>query len=446
MVQFYSCRQRKVKPDNLTVIAESLDAQGQGVAHYQGKTIFITNLLPGEQAQIQLTEEKRQFAKAKVSKRLTDSLDRVAPFCRHFGICGGCQQQHVTPTLQRAAKVSRLEYLFQCETGRAVKSLPVIAGSEYGYRRRARFGLHYQHAERRLRMGFRQNQSNVLVELKMCPVLQPELEKLLLPVADCLNKLAAVKHLGHVELVNADNGVSVILRHLKPLATDDKMLLTAFARSYNLNVYLVDNSAKQLKLVSSASNDSDPYYSIENVKLTFDPQNFIQVNPEINKKMVAQALDWLALEPKDRVLDLFCGMGNFTLPIACHVHSVVGVEGVTELVAQGRYNASLNRLTNAEFYQADLELAIDCQPWAKMGFNKILLNPARAGAIGVMSHIIKLKPERVVYISCNPTTLVKDSKQLLTAGYQLMSVRMLDMFPHTSHLESMALFCRDSSK
>ncbi|WP_334473365.1 23S rRNA (uracil(1939)-C(5))-methyltransferase RlmD [Arsenophonus sp. PmNCSU2021_1] len=440
MVQFYSSKQRKVKSDNLAVIAESLDVKGQGVAHYQGKIIFITDLFPGEQAQIQFTEEKRQFAKAKVSKRLTDSLDRVAPFCRHFGICGGCQQQHVTPALQRAAKISRLEYLFQRETGSAVKSLPVITGSEYGYRRRARFGLQYQHAERRLHMGFRQSQSNVLVELKMCPVLQPELEKLLLPVADCLNKLAAVKHLGHVELVNADNGVSVILRHLKPLTTNDKILLTAFARRYNLNVYLVDNSANRLKLVSLASNDSEPYYSIENVKLTFDPQNFIQVNPEINKKMVAQALDWLALEPQDRVLDLFCGMGNFTLPIARHVNAVVGVEGVAELVAQGRFNASLNQLTNV------VEFDIDCQLWAKMGFNKILLDPARAGAMGVMPHIIKFKPERVVYISCNPTTLVKDSQQLLTAGYQLMSVRMLDMFPHTSHLESMALFCRDLSK
>lgn len=446
MVQFYSSKQRKVKSDNLTVIAESLDVKGQSVAHYQEKIIFITDLFPGEQAQIQFTEEKSQFAKAKVSKRLTDSLDRVAPFYRHFGICGGCQQQDVTPALQRAAKISRLEYLFQRETDSAVKSLPVITGSEYGYRRRARFGLQYQHAERRLRMGFRQSQSNVLVELKMCPVLQPELEKLLLPVADCLNKLAAVKHLGHIELVNADNGVSVILRHLRPLTNNDKILLTAFASRHNLNVYLVDNSANRLKLVSLASNDSEPYYSIENVKLTFDLHNFIKVNHELNKKMVAKALDWLALEPQDRVLDLFCGMGNFTLPIARHVNAVVGVEGIAELVAQGRFNASLNQLAHVEFYQADLEVDIDCQPWAKMGFNKILLYPARAGVIGVMPYIIKFKPERVVYISCNPMTLVKDSQQLLTAGYQLMSVRMLDMFPHTSHLASMALFCRDLSK
>lgn len=187
MVQFYYSKQPKVKSRNLIVIGERLDVQGQGVAHYQQKIIFITNLLPGEQAQIQLTEEKRQFAKAKVSKRLTDSLDRVAAPCCHFSICGGCQQQHVTMALQHAAKVSRLEYLFQRETGSTVKPLPVIAGSQYVYRRRARFGIHYQHAKRRLHMGFRQSQSNVLVELKMCPVLQPELEKLLLPVSDCLN-------------------------------------------------------------------------------------------------------------------------------------------------------------------------------------------------------------------------------------------------------------------
>lgn len=407
MVQFYFSKQPNVKQRNLTVISERLDVQGQGVAHYQQKIIFITKLLSGEQARIQLTEEKRQFAKVNVSKRLTDSPDHVAAPCCNFGICGGCQQQHVIMALQHAAKVSRLKYLFQCETGSMVKPLPVIAGSQYGYRRRARFGLYYQHAKRRLHMGFQQSQSNVLVELKMCPVLQPELEKLLPLVSDCLNQLAAVKHLGRVEFVNADNDVSVILRHLKPLDNDDKRLLIAFARHYNLNFYLVDNSANKLKLVSLASNDSDPYYFINNVKLTFDPQNFIQVNPEINKKMVAQTLDWLALEPTDRVLNLFYGMGNFTLLIICRVHFVACVEGVAKLVEQECYNACLNRLTNVEFYQMDLEQDIDCQTWAKIGFNKILLDPAQAGATGVMSHIIKLKHERVVYISIQPNNISK---------------------------------------
>lgn len=187
----------------------------------------------------------------------------------------------------------------------------------------------------------------------------------------------------------------------------------------------------------------EPYYQIEGLRLAFHPRDFIQVNDMVNQQMVAQAIAWLDVQPDERVLDLFCGMGNFTLPLAKLAREVVGVEGVAALVANGQYNALNNALPNVSFFHENLESDISCQPWATQGFDKVLLDPARAGAAGVMSHIVKLAPKRVVYVSCNPTTLARDSQVLLAAGYRLAQVRMLDMFPHTGHLESMALFMQE---
>ncbi|MBS9437812.1 23S rRNA (uracil(1939)-C(5))-methyltransferase RlmD [Photorhabdus noenieputensis] len=438
MVQFYSPNRRIVNRHIITVTADNLDAQGQGVARHQGKTIFVAGLLPGEQAQVQLTEEKRQFAKAKLVKRLSDSPYRVNPRCPHFGVCGGCQQQHVASDLQRESKASVLEHLIRRETGVTVSAKPVILGPEYGYRRRARLGLHYQIKQRQLVMGFRQNQSNELVAIKECPVLRPELEQLLQPLSQCLNNLKAVKRLGHVELVLADNGPLMILRHLDPLKWEDKEKLCTFSVQHNVAVYLAADETS----LESLNEPSEPWYQVGGLKLVFSPRDFIQVNDQVNQQMVAQAIEWLDLQPNDRVLDLFCGMGNFTLPIGRVVQSVVGVEGVATLVANGQYNARLNNLDNISFCHENLEADIHHQPWAKLGFNKVLLDPARTGAAGVMSHIVELAPEKVVYVSCNPTTLARDSKILLEAGYQIINVRMLDMFPHTGHLESMVLFSR----
>ncbi|CDG18824.1 23S rRNA (uracil(1939)-C(5))-methyltransferase RlmD [Xenorhabdus doucetiae] len=440
MVQFYSPNRRSVNRGIISVTADNLDAQGQGIARHQGKTIFISGLLPGEQAQIQLTEEKRQFAKARIVKRLSDSPHRVAPYCPHFNVCGGCQQQHVATELQVNTKASVLEHLIQRETGIRISAHPIIHSPEYGYRRRARLGLQYHAKQRTLLMGFRQSQTNDLVNIKHCPVMRPELEQLLQPLHQCLNRLQAVKRLGHVELVLAESGPLVVLRHLDPLKHEDKQTLRTFSLQHQVAIYLLGDEKSLEPLMAE---QAAPWYQVDGLKLVFSPQDFIQVNDGVNQQMVTQALAWLDLQPTDRVLDLFCGMGNFTLPIATKVQAVVGVEGVAELVASGQYNARLNQLHNVDFFHANLEAEIHRQPWAAQGFNKVLLDPARAGAAGVMAHIVKLAPEKVVYVSCNPTTLARDSKVLLEAGYHLVSVRMLDMFPHTGHLESMALFCSE---
>lgn len=440
MVQFYSPHRRSIQRRTLTVCADNLDAAGQGVARAEGKTIFVAGLLPAEEARIELIEEKRQFGKAKIIKRFSDSPWRVVPKCQHFAKCGGCQQQHAAIALQRKSKADVLSRLVARETGVELSAEPVICGAEYGYRRRARLGLQYQAKQRHLVMGFRQSQSNTLVDIKMCPVMQPELENILLPLSKCLNQLKSAPRLGHVELIYADNVLMVVLRHLDPLPKADKLQLHQFALQHSLKV-LLNQGDRQLETLDSAENIT-PMYQVADTLLTFNPLNFIQVNSQINQQMVAQAIEWLAPQRDDRVLDLFCGMGNFTLPLARYAGEVVGVEGVETLVLNAQHNARLNECHNATFFHENLEADIQSQPWAQQGFNKVLLDPARAGAAGVMAHIAKLLPEKVVYVSCNPTTLARDSKILLDAGYNLVNLRMLDMFPQTGHLESMALFVR----
>lgn len=439
MAQFYSPNRRTTLRRQLTVVADSLDAAGQGVARLDGKTIFVSGLLPGEEAQIELTEDKRHFAKAKVVKRISTSSQRVKPVCRYFNQCGGCQQQHIDIELQRESKANALQYLMMRETGVDQAATPVISGEPYGYRRRARLGLQYQLKNKQLLMGFRQTQSNHLVDIKSCPVLSPDLDALIKPLSQCLNQLSIAPKLGHVELIRADNCNIVMIRHLAAFSQSDKQKLTDFENQHSVSIWLAGNDECIQPLISSAPM---PEYQVAGEVLNFNPLNFIQVNAQINQKMVIQALEWLDINSEDRVLDLFCGMGNFTLPIARLAKSVVGVEGVENLVEQARNNALLNTIYNATFYNENLEAEIHTQPWAAHGFNKVLLDPARAGAAGVMEHLVKLFPEKIVYVSCNPTTLARDSKVLLDGGYQLLHLRMLDMFPHTSHLESMALFVR----
>ncbi|STM98416.1 23s rRNA (uracil-5-)-methyltransferase [Escherichia coli] len=301
----------------------------------------------------------------------------------------------------------------------------------------ARLSLNYLPKTQQLQMGFRKAGSSDIVDVKQCPILVPQLEALLPKVRACLGSLQAMRHLGHVELVQATSGTLMILRHTAPLSSADREKLECFSHSEGLDLYLAPDS----EILETVSGEM-PWYDSNGLRLTFSPRDFIQVNAGVNQKMVARALEWLDVEPEDRVLDLFCGMGNFTLPLATQAASVVGVEGVPALVEKGQQNARLNGLQNVTFYHENLEEDVTKQPWAKNGFDKVLLDPARAGAAGVMQQIIKLEPIRIVYVSCNPATLARDSEALLKAGYTIARLAMLDMFPHTGHLESMVLFSR----
>lgn len=429
MAQFYSAKRRVTTRQIITVTVNDLDPFGQGVARHQGKALFISGLLPQEQADVVVVEDKKQYARAQVKRRLSDSPQRQAPRCPHFGICGGCQQQHASIELQQQSKRAALARLMKRDVD------DIIAASPWGYRRRARLSLNYQPKSQQLQMGFRKANASEIVDVVQCPVLVPTLGALLPAVRECLSELKSVRQLGHVELVQADNGPLMVLRHTAALPAADKEKLERFSQSHGLSLYL----APQSEILEHIRGEA-PWYTSDGLRLVFSPRDFIQVNDGVNQLMVRTALEWLDIQPQERVLDLFCGMGNFTLPLAKRAAQVVGVEGVPALVAKGQENAALNGLHNVTFFHENLEEDATRQAWAKHGFDKVLLDPARAGAAGVMLHIIKLAPRRVVYVSCNPATLARDSDVLLQAGYTIQRLAMLDMFPHTGHLESMVLF------
>ena len=400
MAQFYSAKRRVTTRQIITVTVNDLDPFGQGVARHQGKALFVSGVLPHEEAEVVLVEDKKQYARAEVKRRLTDSPQRQAPRCPHFGVCGGCQQQHASVPLQQQSKRAALGRLMKREVD------DVIAGAPWGYRRRARLSLNYQPKTQQLQMGFRQANAKAIVDVVQCPVLVPQLEALLPAVRECLSALSALRHLGHVELVQADNGPLMVLRHTAALPATDREKLERFSQTHGLSLYL----APQSEILEHIHGEA-PWYTSDGLRLVFSPRDFIQVNDGVNQ-------------------------------LATRAAHVVGVEGVPALVEKGRENAARNGLSNVTFFHENLEEDVTRQAWAKHGFDKVLLDPARAGAPGVMPHIIKLAPRRVVYVSCNPATLARDSETLLQAGYQIQRLAMLDMFPHTGHLESMVLFER----
>ncbi|WP_226571424.1 23S rRNA (uracil(1939)-C(5))-methyltransferase RlmD [Mangrovibacter yixingensis] len=429
MAQFYSAKRRVATRQSLTVTIDDLDTFGQGVARHNGKALFIPGALPGERVDATITEDKRQYSKGKLLRRLNDSPERVSPICPHFGVCGGCQQQHASVVLQQQSKSQALTRMLK----HAVDD--VITGTPWAYRRRARLSLNFIAKTQSLQMGFRKSASNDLVTIQQCPVLVRRLEALLKPLQACLQQLQGARHLGHVELVDAENGPVMVLRHTRPLNSQDQEKLEHFSHLHLVTLFLAPES----DVLTRISGDM-PWYLSDGLRLSFSPRDFIQVNDQVNQQMVARACEWLDITSQDRILDLFCGMGNFTLPLAKRAAQVVGVEGVPALVEKAQQNALDNGCQNATFYHENLESDVTRQPWARQGFTKVLLDPARAGASVAIPQVIRLRPEKVVYVSCNPATLARDSEVLQAAGYQITRLVMLDMFPHTGHLESMALF------
>ncbi|MGR5391287.1 23S rRNA (uracil(1939)-C(5))-methyltransferase RlmD [Vibrio crassostreae] len=438
MARFFQPKKKtQLETKHQSVLVERMDHNGAGIAYQKNKPVFIDGALPGEQVVIQLTESKSKFSRAKLIKLLKPSEQRLKPFCKHFNQCGGCHLQHLGYSSQVEHKSQSLTHLMsQYQTANTEVAQPII-GDETGYRRRARISLFVDKKTQQLQFGFRKKQSKQIENITDCAVLDPRLNVLLPKLKNLLNTFNSLTSLGHVELVLGDTGTVMVLRHLKPLVEKDEQALIALAKEEGATLYSMPESDKLVRLVGDA-----PAYSETGVTLPFEPNHFIQVNQKVNQQMVAQAIEWLEPQADERVLDLFCGLGNFSLPIAKQSAFVVGVEGVDEMVQQATSNAALNQLGNTEFYQANLEEDLSSQPWAKDKFEKVLLDPARAGASGIVDQISALGAKRVVYVSCNPATLARDSESLEKQGYQLAKLGMLDMFPHTSHLESMALFIK----
>ncbi|WP_222908958.1 23S rRNA (uracil(1939)-C(5))-methyltransferase RlmD [Pseudomonas sp. DNDY-54] len=418
---------------------ERLANDGRGIAFFEGRTWFVDGALPGEEVEARVTGARSQVVEARNERVLTASPQRRSEPCPHARVCGGCSLQHVPAADQLALKQRSLAEQLSRQAGvePAHWSAP-LSGPEFGYRRRARLAVRWDHKARRLDVGFRAGASQDIVSIRECLVLVQPLQTLLPELLAVLHALDRPQAIGHVELFSG-TAIAVLVRHTVALADADLQRLSAFAQAQGVQLWLQGEGGPQ---------PLDPAYSLGYrlpawaLELAWQPGDFVQVNAPVNEAMVAQALDWLAPEPGERVLDLFCGLGNFTLPLARNGAQVVAVEGVAEMVERARTNAARNGLLNAHFYQADLSKPLAEAQWAEGGFQAVLLDPPRDGALEIVRQMTTLGARRVVYVSCNPATLARDAAELIGQGYQLKRAGVLDMFPQTAHVEAMALFER----
>lgn len=422
---------------------------GRGISHYEGKTVFVSGALAGERVSARLVAEHPRFIEARVDQILEAAPGRVQPPCPHFADCGGCQLQHMQPDLQLAMKQKIvLEQLHRWGGVVPKQILPPISAGDRGYRSRARLGVWYE-SDGQITLGFRQQNSKTLTDIQTCLVLVPELNRLISPLREWLGGLQANKAVTHIELINTSNASAVVLRHIRSLSENDKMRLSQFAQGSGCKVWLEPSG--KLGLTDIQGQPVDPrltyYLQQQSIELGFHPQDFTQVNHPVNELMVAQALDLLALNANDQVVDFFCGIGNFTLPIAQQAAKVTGVEAVDAMVERGQENADRMGIKNVRFLKADLSNLNHTQMLQLCReANAILLDPPRDGAKELVAQLKEwrltgqLNAQRIVYVSCNPATLARDAGVLVEAGYRLETLGVLDMFPHTSHVESMALF------
>ena len=442
MANYFVAKPKKNnKKETVTLIVERIDNQGQGVAYFKKKPVFIEGVLPSEKVKVIITEQKSKYSKAKLLEVITQSVDRVMPKCQHYQQCGGCDLQHLACDKQLDFKESKLQELFSRQ--KISQCLPWqtrLVAKVWHYRRKARIGVQYNKQGQAI-IGFRHRGSNQLQPLKKCTVLVQPLSELFLPLQYIINQLTQSKAIGHIEVIYSKNiigseKVTLVIRQLKMLNEQDKTLWLEAIQQYGWQIIIDEGKSSYALSVNNSL-----CYSLPNgIQINFQYNDFIQVNNDINQKMVEQALTWLALQKNDIVLDLFCGLGNFSLPIAKKVQQVVGIEGVKDMVKRAEQNANDNSITNAEFFQADLNASWLANNWAEKAFTKVVLDPARAGAFAAIEQLLTLKIPTILYVSCDASTLAQDSKLLIEAGYQIAKIGLMDMFTHTKHSETMVLF------
>lgn len=438
-------RVRKAQPPIVPVeaVIEKLTPEGRGVAHINGKVTFIDYALPGERVMMQYTRTSSHFDEGRAIEVLHASTDRVQPLCEHFGLCGGCSLQHMNTDAQIVAKQQTLIDQLQHMTGAPpAEILAPLRGPVWGYRHKARLGVKFVFKKNKVLVGFREKAESLLAELTHCKVLHASVGEKLEDLGLLIMGMAARSTIPQIEVAISDNVTALIFRHLEPLNEDDQKKLSLFAQQHNLHIYLQPGGPASVHPLWPAQPDV-LQYKLENYNITieFAPSDFTQVNPDINRQMLDRALSLLDLQAHEKVLDLFCGLGNFTLPMARKAAHVTGVEGAVEMVVKARSNARLNHIENVEFHAADLSADLTGYPWLNHKYDKILLDPPRTGAMSMLKYLGKLGASRIVYVSCNPATLARDAQALVHEyGYKLKAAGVMDMFPHTAHVESIAVF------
>ncbi len=475
-------------PGNNTVVTiTGLSHEGRGIGQIEGKTVFIENALPNEVIEIEITKKHSRYNEARILNIIESSPDRVEPKCSHFHICGGCQLQHMDINAQINLKqktlLEQLKYTGHVEPE---EILTPLHSPSWGYRYKGRLSVKFVEKKQKLLIGFHEKNGRFVADLSQCEVLDPRIGLSIELLRQFILSLSLFRQLPQIEIACDESHCALIFRCLQDLTEQDKKLFIQFGQENNFWIYIEPNKPEKLTQLwplnepselsytlrlnphsrsplrhfresGNSEDEMDPHFrgddgsgrdhgigKNKNIKFNFHPKDFTQINPNINQQMVNLALELLSLEPTDQVLDLFCGLGNFTLPIAQHCGHVTGIEGDKNMILRAQHNAQQNHILNTEFHAVNLfEPDKINSAWIEKKYNKILLDPPRTGAIEILPYMKKWKPELIVYVSCNPATLARDAGELVnTYGYTLKKAGMMDMFPHTKHTESIALFTR----
>jgi 23S rRNA (uracil1939-C5)-methyltransferase len=417
---------------------------GRGVARLEGKAVFIEGALPGERVRFRVFKRRKHMDEAGLVDVIAASPHRVVPRCAHFGVCGGCSLQHLSAAAQLAAKERQLlENLQRIGNVRPVRVLSPLRGPEWAYRRRARLGIKYVHKKGRVLAGFREREKPYIADIKRCEVLLAPLATLPADLAALTETLAIREKLPQVEVAAGDGATALVFRVLEAPGAADLKKISAFGLERGLQIYLQTGGLDTVRPLSA--NPAPLSYTVDggNVVIEFGAVDFIQVNRDINVSMVDAAIRLLRPEAGDAILDLFCGLGNFTLPLARRARRVLGVEGDATLVSKALGNAARNGLGNVQFVVENLFQPANFGAWAEERYDLVLLDPPRAGAAELLPRMERWCPRRVVYISCHPGSLARDAGILVADhGFTLTEAGVMDMFPHTTHVESIAVFER----
>jgi 23S rRNA (uracil1939-C5)-methyltransferase len=431
-----------------TARIESVTHDGRGIAALPGKKVFVAGALHGETVRFTRRKRRRNFDEAELLEVLESSSVRVEPRCAVYGTCGGCSLQHASDEQQRDIKLTALADNLQ-RTGQVTPARwlePIYNDSENGswhYRRRARLAVKDVAGKGRVLVGFRERHAPYLTDMHRCEVLAKPVDSLLDPLSDLIGNLSIRRRVPQIEVAVADNATALLFRVLDPPTDDDLAALKNFAIEHGVRVLTQTGGLDSVFPLWPEPPLDSLCYGLPDFDITinFGVSDFVQINAPVNQRMVSAALRLLQLRPENRVLDLYCGIGNFSLPMARKAHQVLGIEGETQLVQRAKDNALINGIDNCEFRCADLSNVEGNESWLGAGWDRVLMDPARSGAAAVVSEMSKIGAERIVYVSCNPGTLARDAATLVhSGGYTLEAAGIIDMFPHTGHVESLAVF------
>jgi len=459
---FLRSRPGALKPKLKTVVIEKLSHDGRGIARVEGKTVFVAGALPGETVELKFYHQKSRFDEAVCEKIILSSPDRAVPTCPHFSVCGGCSLQHLSPEKQREYKQTVLLEQFQ-HFGHVQPEItaPPVLDKAFGYRHRARLSVKYVEKLDMVHVGFREKiHPRWVTDTAVCSILHPMIGEKIQLLRELIAELEIKREIPQVEIAMGDKECALIFRHLKPIQQEDRTRLAAFGKQHGFWILLQASNLDNLEwllpekpqfltytlprgvLTYTPVSEKQPVHREEETLVYFfSPAHFTQVNPYVNRQLIQRVLELLAPKPDETILDLFCGLGNFSLPLARYAGKVIGVEGGENMVFQAKYNADQNQIVNAEFYTADLFKPLNNHVWASQPYDKILLDPPRTGAQEIVQTIERWNPKSIVYVSCNPATLARDAGILVhQKGYRLIETGIADMFPHTAHVESVALF------